>query len=65
MAWTQANVDELEAAIASGSVLSSMTIDGNTFTFRTLDDMLKLLAVMKRALAGNSGTRYAATSKGV
>lgn len=64
MAWTQADIDRLEAAIAAGGALSSITIDGQTFTFRSIDEMSALLARMKRALAGTSGTRYAATSKG-
>ena len=34
-------------------------------TFDSVDDMLKLLAVMEQQLAGHSRTRYAATSKGL
>lgn len=65
MAWTQTDIDNLRAAIAAGGVLQSMTIDNQTFTFRSIDDMLKLLAVMEGNLAGGSRTRYAATSKGI
>lgn len=65
MAWTQADVDKLDAAIASGGVLSSLTIDGQTFTFRSLDDMLKLRAVMQQALGNAKNYRVARTSKGL
>lgn len=62
--WTQADIARLEAAIAGGAAVSSMTFGDQTVTFRSADDMLKLLAVMQRAVAGTSRTRYAATSKG-
>jgi hypothetical protein len=45
-----------------------MSVAGQTFQFRSMDDMLKGLAYFRRelaALTGNSSTRYAATSKGV
>lgn len=64
MAWTQADLDRIEAAIANGGAVQSMTFGETTITFRSLDEMLKLRATMTRALAGGSGTRYAATSKG-
>ena len=69
MAWTQADVDALKAAIAGGAVVESMTFADQSFTFRSMDDMLKLLALMLQeanAVAGTpSGYRLAATSKGV
>jgi hypothetical protein len=68
MAWAQEDVDVLERAIAKGSVLQSITVaNGQMFTFRSLDEMRRLLADMKREVAtgGRSRTRYAATSKGV
>jgi len=67
-AWTQADLDTLDAAIAGGAVLSAMTFGETTLTFRTLDDMLKLRALMMQALAAAAGTagatRYAGHSKG-
>jgi hypothetical protein len=67
MAWTQADVTALESAISKGSVIQSMTVGSQTFTFRSLDEMRHLLADMKReaAASGESRTRYAATSKGL
>jgi len=69
MAWTQADVDKLKTAIANGSVVESMTFADQTFTFRSLKDMLALLGVMQaevNAVAGASTSyRLAATSKGV
>ena len=64
MAFTQSDLDILNAAIAAGGVLSQMSFGEQSFTFRTIDDMLKLRAVMTKEIAGGSGTRYAATSKG-
>jgi hypothetical protein len=69
MAWTQDDLDKLDAAISSGSGLQSMTFGDQSFTFRGLDEMLKLRALMQQALstqAGNSRShRLAAVSKGV
>ncbi len=69
MAWTQADLDKLDAAIAAGGTMQSMSFaGGDSFTFRGVDEMLKLRAVIQGALnaaAGTSTTRYAATSKGV
>ena len=70
MAWTQADLDKLDAAIAAGGIMQSMTFaGGDSYTFRTVDEMLKLRAVMQQALAAAAGvstkTRYAAYSKGV
>lgn len=67
--WTQADIDKLKAAIAGGAVLQSMTFADQTFTFRSMDDMLKLLALMTAEVNANAGTpkttRLAATRKGV
>lgn len=48
--------------------MQSMTFADQTYTFRSLDEMLRLRAVMAAALAaaaGGSRNRLAATSKGV
>jgi hypothetical protein len=63
MAWTKSDIERLEQAIAKGSALQSIAFADQTFTFRSLDDMLKLLAVMKQSQV-TTRTRYAATSKG-
>lgn len=68
MAWTSADVTALERAIAAGQGARSITFADQTITFNTIDEMLKLRAVMLQELNANSGgsrTRYAATSKGV
>ena len=68
MAWTQADIDALKAAIAGGAVLQSMTFADQTFEFRSMDDMLKALALMQQEVNAAAGTprgyRLAATSKG-
>lgn len=64
MAWTQSDLDALKAAIAAGGAVQSVTFSDQTMTFRSLDQMLRLLSVMQREVSGRSGTRYGATSKG-
>jgi len=68
-AWTQADIDKLKKAIADGGALQSIQFADQTFTFRSLDEMLKLLALMEGEAATAAGTsksyRLAATSKGV
>jgi len=69
MAWTQADVEALERAIAEGRGARSITFaDGQNVTFNSLAEMLQLRSTMKGELAvaaGTSSTRYAAFSKGV
>lgn len=68
MAWTQSDIDTLKAAIISRQGARSITFSDQSVTFDSIDDMLKLLAVMAAEVAGastSSRTRYAATSKGV
>lgn len=68
MAWTQADVDALERAIAAGRGARTIQFTDQVVTFNSIDEMLKLLAIMRAAVAGAAGTsqrtRYAATSKG-
>jgi len=69
MAWTQADLDKLDAAISGGSGIARMKFADQEFEFRSIDEMLKLRAVMQQALNSAAGTstarRLAATSKGV
>lgn len=67
--WTQADLDRLNRAITGGAVVQSMSFGDQSFTFRSLDEMLKLRAIMSAEVnAANSSSRtrrLAATSKGV
>jgi hypothetical protein len=68
MSWTQSDIDALKAAIAGGAVLQSMTFGDQTFTFRSMDEMLQALAQMQADVSVATGagrSRLAATSKGV
>lgn len=70
--WTQAEIDALKAAIASGVL--SVRYDGppaRTVTYHSLAEMRSLLASMVQDVASSSGSssrapryRYAATRKG-
>jgi hypothetical protein len=69
MPWTQADVDNLQLAIAAGRGARSITFSDQSVTFNSIDDMLKLLAVMQQSVDAAASTqkhyRLAATSKGV
>jgi hypothetical protein len=71
MPFTQTDADNLRRAIADGRGARSMTFDNQTVVFNSIDDMLKLLAVMEAEVNGAAGTntrrsyRVATTSKGV
>lgn len=69
MAWTQADIDKLDAAIAGSGSMQSMTFGDETYQFRSLEEMLRLRKIMTdsvNAASGASGTsRLASTSKGL
>jgi hypothetical protein len=69
MAFTQADVDALRAAIADGRGARTISFGDQSVTFGTPDEMLKLLSVMQADVNATAGTqtrtRFAATSKGV
>ncbi len=57
--WTQADVDTLKAAIASGVL--TVTYSGppaRSITYQSLADMRGLLVEMTRDVAGTSATTY-------
>lgn len=64
MPYTQADLDKLDEQIAAAGVVKNSTIDGQSTTFRDVDDLLKLRQVMAAQVAGGSRTRYATTRKG-
>lgn len=68
MAYTQADIDALDAEIAKVRVAKSTTFADQSITFRDLDELLKMRAVMASQIAtaaGQSRTRYVATGKGL
>jgi len=65
MAYTQADLDAIDAEIATIRTVKSTTIDGQSTTFRDLDELYRERERIARTIAGGSRTRYAATSKGV
>jgi hypothetical protein len=64
MAWTQADLDELDEKIKAIEAVKATSFGDQSTTFRDLDELLKLRAVMAQSLTGAVRTRYAATSKG-
>jgi hypothetical protein len=64
MAYTQADLDALDADIAKVRLVKATTFENQSTTFRDLDELLKLRAVMAAAVNGNR-TRFVSTSKGV
>ena len=67
MAWTQADVDALQTAIADGRGARTIAFSDQSVTFNSIPDMLALLAAMQAAVNGTSHPRFrvAVTSKGV
>lgn len=70
MAYTQADLDKLDADIAATGIVESTEFADQKTNFRPVGDMLKLRAVMAAQIAaassttGGSRTRYASVSKG-
>lgn len=48
MAYSQTDLDNIEAAIAEG--VSSVSVAGRTITYRSLDDMIRLRDLIRREL---------------
>ena len=65
MAWTQADIDKLDAAIATGAKV--VQFSDQRIEYQDVDDMLKARSLMAREVnaADIQTTRYAATSKGL
>jgi len=67
MAWTQTQLDAVEAAIASGEL--TVRFGDRTVTYRSMDELLQARGVIKDALASEVGSAtdrfsFAQTSKG-
>ncbi len=67
MAWTQADLDKLDEAIAAGRGAKQITFNDQTTVFHSIDEMRKLRAWLVRVLnqdAGGSNYRLAVIRKG-
>ncbi len=65
MAFTQADLDKLDAAIAAGRGVKQMTFtDGQSVTFHSIADWQRLRAMMKREVESAPNHRLATVSKG-
>lgn len=63
--WTQADIDRLKEAIGSGTLsVSYAGPPARSITYRSMDDMLKALAMMERSVNGGTPYRIARTRKG-
>jgi hypothetical protein len=65
MAWTQAQLDALDEAIANGVL--TVKYQDRTVTYRSLDEMLKLRETMRQELGLTEGRvrLFAKHSKGI
>ena len=66
MAWTQSDLDAIDAAIKSGTTM--VKYDTKTVTYRSLDELIRIRGLMQKELGlttGASGRVYAETSKGI
>ena len=60
MAYTQTQLNDLEAAIAEGAL--SVAMNGRQITYRSLDDMERIASKIRRELATtNTAKVYAPT----
>ncbi len=64
MAFTQAMLDSLEAAIAQGA--RSVSYEGKSVTYSSLDDMMRIRAIIRAALGigGTGETVFVAHDRG-
>lgn len=63
--WTQADIDTLKAAIASGVMsVSYAGPPSRTITYQSLAEMRKLLAEMTRQVSGSRSFRRVKFNKG-
>ena len=68
MAYTQADLDAIDAEITSIRTVDSQTIADRSVKFRSLDELYRERARIAQSIASTAGTtrtRYASTSKGV
>ena len=68
MAWTEADLNALERALADGRGARQIVFSDQSITFHSMEEMLKLRAAMKHELYGTTTARnyrLAATNKGV
>jgi hypothetical protein len=65
MAYTQSDLDRLQRAIARG--VKTVTYNGETVVYTSLDDMLRAERRIKQelGLTGNSLRRYVTVDKGL
>lgn len=67
MAFTQADIDKLKSAIAKG--VTKVRLNNEEVTYRSLDEMRTILAMMEADVSGHAGGRfgvsYARTSRGL
>lgn len=55
MAFSQVQLDAIEAGIASGT--TSVSYEGKSVTYRSLDEMLRIRLVIRRALGLDAGSQ--------
>jgi len=64
--WTEADLEKINAAIAAGGGVHSFSFENYSVTLRSLDEMLRLRALILKSLSSTSSPthRLAVTSKG-
>lgn len=66
MAWTQAQLDALDSAIAEGAL--TVKYQDKSITYRSLDEMMRVRNMMAESMnvsSGNQSRRVAEFSKGL
>lgn len=65
MAYTQADLDALDAEIAKVRLVKTQSFSDQSTTFRDLDELYKERERIARAIAGGGRVRLASTRKGL
>lgn len=66
MAFSKVQLDAIEEAIAAGS--TSISYEGKSITYRSLDEMMRIRGIIRRALgidSAKSATVLAAHDRGI
>lgn len=64
MAYTQTNLDAIREAIATGA--TTVSFEGRSVTYRNLDEMRRVEAIISESLAGASARVFVVqTSRGL
>jgi hypothetical protein len=57
MAYSQTQIDAIESALATGALTVTFS-DGNSVTYRSVRELERTLAMMKKSVSGSQTTTF-------